>query len=386
MKERKLVNSQISCNRCILDSSTPGIYFDEKKICNYCKLHDKLEQKYALNEINKYHFSQLLKKIKSKGKNKKYDCIVGVSGGTDSTFCLYMAKKLGLRPLALHFDNGWVSEIAKNNIKKFVKTLNIDLKVVKLNWGQLKNYYLAFLKASVPEICLACEIGIVSSIYETAAEENISYIILGTSFRTEGIFPLRWHYIDGAYFEDIIKRFGNIDPEIKKFNRTKLFNMFNYIFLKKIKTVQLPLYINYNDRNIRETLTKELEWEYGGRHHFDCLFKPFQSYFCINKFKIDHRKIGLSALVRSKEITKDEALNILEDDSFFENKENIEYCIQKLGITHEEFQNILSLEPKTFLHYRTYYPIIKRLRIPVKKLVKLNLLPETFYEKFFELV
>jgi len=139
------------CARCILDSSIPGIRFDDEGICNYCKIHDEMEKKYPLNEMGQQKFNQLLAKIKAEGKGKRYDCIVGVSGGTDSTYCLYMAKKLGLRPLAVHFDNGWDTDIAVDNIKNAVTKLGVDLRTITCDWEEFKDIQIAFLS-----ICSGC--------------------------------------------------------------------------------------------------------------------------------------------------------------------------------------------------------------------------------------
>jgi N-acetyl sugar amidotransferase len=378
------MNEQAICNRCILDSSVPGVHFDERGICNHCSLHDKLEDRYAINESSRGRFASLVEEIKSRGRKEEHDCIVGLSGGTDSTYSLYVMKELGLRPLAVHVDNGWVSEAARDNVARTVKKLNVDLRTFAWDWERLREYYLACLRASIPETCLVCEVAGVSSLYQAAAEEDVGYIIWGTSFRTEGINPLRWHYVDGAYLEDVVKRFGR--TEIEGLNRMKALDLLNYIFIRRIKSIQLPLYIEYRNEDIWRTLAQELEWEYGGRQHFDCLYKPFGAYVEINRFERDPRKITLSALVRSGQLTREEALNELHQDRFFEDEESIEYCLQKLGLTREDLRNTLSSEPRNFLDYRTYYPILRMLRIPVRICCRLNLLHETLYEKMYELV
>jgi N-acetyl sugar amidotransferase len=379
------VNELVACSRCVLDSSVPSIRFDENGVCNYCDLHDRLEAKYALNEANRARFNRLLEKVRSRGEGKRYDCIVGLSGGTDSTYCLYTVSRLGLRPLAVHMDNGWVSEGARDNIAKAVTKLGVDLKTVTPDWEALRGYYRACLKASIPETCLPCEIGVISTLYETAAQENIDTIVLGTSFRTEGINPLRWNYVDGAYFDDVIRRFGDADAELLPgFNRLKRSNLLYYALVRRIQTVQLPLYMEYHRADIQRTLERELGWTYGGREHFDCLYKPLGAYVEKRKFERDPTKIAVAALVRSGQVTRDDAWEMLKQDSASE--PDIAYALERLGLSHADLQAILAAEPLDFRHYRTYYSIFQRFRMPVKMCCRLSLLPETLYEKFFELV
>jgi N-acetyl sugar amidotransferase len=365
----------------VIDASVSGVRFDEEGICSYCKMHDKLEDKFALNKANQAKFDALIERMKRHGKNKRYDCIVALSGGMDSTYSLYLAKKFGLRPLAVHFNNGWDSEIADQNIENALKILDVEMRTVTYDWKDLKNLYIAGLKASTPDICLCCMIGIFSALYQTACEEGIRFIVLGTSFRTEGIAPLRWRCIDGRYFDDVVKKFGK--GKVKGFNKLKISNIFYYSFIKKIKTVQFPLYVEYDTDKITKTLENELNWVYGGEHHFDCNFHPLMHYLRIVKFNADKRKVDFSALVRSKQMSRDAALEELAVQPTELEKE-LKYCIDKLGFTEAEFQEILTAVPKDFTHYANYYTFIKRFRIVVKILCKLHILPETAYEKYFE--
>lgn len=382
----------VICRRCILDSNIPGVHIEDDGICNHCSLHDKLEVEFELNDENRAKFEKLVEKIKRKGRKGKYDCVVGLSGGTDSTFCLYTAVKLGLRPLAVNFDNGWRSQDAIDNIEKATKALGVDLRILSPDWSDMRDYYIAALKASIPETCIACEIGIASSLYGVAEEEGIHYIILGTSYRTEGITPLRWHYLDGAYFEDIVRRFSPGKKGRTKLNRTRLPHLVRYM-LKGIKTVQLPMYIDYHEFDIRKTLETELGWVYGGRHHFDCMFKPMRAYVGREKFDLDYRKMPLAALVRTGEMKREDALAVLADteadDSRIEHpacRESIDHTLEKLGISREEFEEIMKLEPKVFNDYRSYYSFLKVLGPFIKEAAKMRLVPETLYEKLFKMV
>jgi N-acetyl sugar amidotransferase len=376
-----MIEQQI-CARCVLDSSVPRIRFDENGVCNYCHMHDRLAKKYELTESNKRRFERLLEKIKASGKGGKYDCVVGVSGGRDSTYCLYMAKKLGLRPLAVCVDNGWHASIAQENVRKVVEGLKVDLKVVGTDWQELGPMYTAFLKASVPSVCGPCFVGTISSLYKTAVEEGIKYIILGASFKTEGIVPLRWNYIDGKYFEHIVKKFAGIDT--RDYNKTTITNLLNYALIKKIKVIQLPLYVEYNNERIGEVLKEKFDWVDGGGHHFDCMYKPLALHVRSRKFDVDPRKVSYSALVRSKEMTRESALMQLAAEPIGEDWDGIDYCLKQLGMTREDLAQTMSSEPRDFVDYPTYYSMMKILRTPIKILCRMRLIPETIYEKYFE--
>lgn len=223
------------CSRCILDTTVPEIKFDENGVCNYCKLHDRLEEKYTLNEEGQRKLNGLVEEIKSDGKGKKYDCIVGVSGGTDSTYTLYVVKKMVLRPLAVHLDNGWNSEIAVRNIKNAVAKLGVDLHTIVLDWEEFKDIQLSFLKASVPDAEIPTDIAILGALFKAAADEKIRYVINGHSFRTEGNSPIGWSYMDGRYVKSVQKIFGS--KKLKTFTNVTIFDLLYYLILKRVRFV-----------------------------------------------------------------------------------------------------------------------------------------------------
>ena len=180
------------CSRCVSDTTIPDIQFDERGICNFCHIHDSLDKQFSLDGKGKQKLDRIVKKIQRDGQAQNYDCIVGISGGTDSTFCLYMAKQLGLRPLAVHFDNGWNSEVAVSNIKNAVKKLDVDLKWVTVDFREFSDIQRSFLKASVPDVEIPTDLAIHAILHRTAAENGVKWIINGMNFRTEGIQPLKW--------------------------------------------------------------------------------------------------------------------------------------------------------------------------------------------------
>ena len=373
MKDRRI------CARCVSDTSIPDIRFDDEGVCNFCKMHDELEKQFPLDELGQQRLSQLADRIKAKGKNKRYDCIVGISGGTDSTYCLYLCKQLGLRPLAVHFDNGWDSDIAANNMKNAVARLGVDLRTIKCDWDEYRDLQISFLKASVSEAEIPTDIAILTVLHQTAAEEGLHYVINGHSFRTEGLSPQGWTYMDGRYIESVQKTFGT--TKLKSFPNLTISKLLYYVLVKRIHIVPLLAYVDYRKEDAKRILQEELDWtDYGG-HHFESVYTRFIIDLLWKKFKIDKRIVEQSALVRSGQMTRDRALKQLEQAPM-EDEEIAEHCVKKLGLSTKEYTEILLTKPKASSDYSTYYPVIRALRLPIKLACMLGLLPHIFYEKY----
>ena len=376
-----MMDNRKICAKCISGLSIPGIRFDDRGICNFCKIHDELDKQFPLGESGQQKLNQLVGRIKLKGQNKKYDCVVGLSGGTDSTYCLYLAKKMGLRPLVVHLDNGWDTEIATNNIAKTVANLSVDLKTVTCNWEEFRDLQISFLRASVPDAEIPTDIAIIATLYRVAAEEGIHYVLNGHSFRAEGLSPQGWTYMEGRYIRSVYKKFTK--AKLKNFPNLTISNLLYYVLIKKIQVVPFLAYIDYSKENSKKILEKELGWTYYGGHHFESAYTRFViTNLLWKKFNIDKRIVEYSAYIRSGRMTRDEALEKIKEP-LPEDKELVQYVIDKLGLTNAEFQDIMCAEPKTFLDYPTYYPFIKAMRFPIWVACKLNLLPHIFYEKYF---
>jgi hypothetical protein len=373
------------CSRCILDTGVPGITLDAEGVCSHCRLFDRLETRYPPGEPARERFRELIAQMKAAGRGRKYDCVMGFSGGTDSTYCLYVAKQAGLRPLAVHFDNGWVAPVAMENIEKAARQLAVDVKTVSADWAELRDLYRAGFKASVPDLCLPCLIGISSSLYRAAVEFDVRYIVLGTSFRTEGMTPARWAYLDPKYFDDLMRRFSGRRGGAGRFNAVRMRDFLYYVGIKRIKTVQFPLYLEYRELDIRRTLQTQLGWQYGGQHHFDCVYKPLVAHVHAQKFDIDLRKIPLAALVRTGQLPRDEALATLRKTPAGAGADELATPLERLGFTREDLEAFLREPPKSFLDYRSHQAKLRPLAPLVKLLSRMNLLPETLYEKFIQM-
>lgn len=368
------------CSRCVMDETAPDIRFDENGVCQYCHIHDGLMDIYGRGEDAHNKFETIIQKIKQEGKGREYDCIVGVSGGRDSTYTLYKAIKYGLRPLAVHFDNGWDSSIAVSNIKNATEKLNVDLYTHVADWDEFKDLQKSFLKASVPDAEIPTDYVITSILFKKASEFNIKNILVGCSFKTEGIVPLSWTYMDGKYINNIHKRFGT--KKISSFPIMTISDLLYYTLIKRIKFIYVPAYIEYIQSDVDTVLKKELNWQYYGGHHHESTFTEFfQSYYLPKKFNIDKRKLEYSALVRTGQMSRVDALKAL-DEPYPYNKKIIEYTVSKLGLTEEEFQLIMASKPKNFNDYRSYYPIIRACKFPIKFACDLKLLPYVFYSKY----
>ena len=378
------------CTRCINDVSIPGIIFNQDGECNHCKVHDLLCKTYPLDNEGKVTLDNLINTIKKRGKHQKYDCIVGISGGRDSTYTLLLAKKKWkLRPLAVHFNDGFGNPVAGENMKNASEILKVDSITMSSDWRESKDLRLAFLKASTPDINQATDLGIAASLYAAAVKHNVKSVIIGQSFRTEGIAPLEWNFLDGKYLKSVHKRFGKIKlskwkPTEPGFNLS-LFQIFYYSIIKQIK-VHLPLYLeNYNRTEATKTISKELKWVDTGAHYFDDLYQTLYTYILRKKFKIDRRIYNYSALVRSGQISRSKALEIVSKPSSIEDPEILRLCIKRLGLKEEDLNNILSQNIKTFRDYNTSYSIIKFLKFPIWLLSRVNIIPRVTFEKYFRL-
>lgn len=369
------------CSRCVLDSTIDDIWFDEKGVCKYCKIHDEMEKSHPLPDDQDQTFLQLIDKIKKAGKNKSHDCIIGISGGRDSTYTLLTAVRYGLRPLAVHFDNGWNSEIAVKNIKKACEKLGVDLHTTVADWEEFKNLQLAFLKASTSDADIPTDYAIYSVLYHVASREGIKYVLNGHSFRTEGTSPISWTYMDPRYVKSVLKKHGN-SRKIKSFPHMNILKHQYYILINKIREVRILEYINYNKEIVDRELKEQLDWQDYGGHHYENLYtKFFQSYLLPTKFGIDKRKTELSALIRSNQISRTKALEELSAPPKTD-KAVISYAINKLGLSEEDFESILNAPIKTHNDYKTLLPAIRFLRGPIKLATKLRLIPYIMYLKY----
>jgi N-acetyl sugar amidotransferase len=339
-----------------MDTSDPDIQFDEEGICNHCHMMDDRSKFYVRPEsIKKEQLDRIVKDIKKKGQGKKYDCIIGVSGGTDSTFVAYKVKEFGLRPLAVHLDNGWDSEISVSNIENALRTLKIDLFTYVIDWEEFKDIQIAFLKASTPDIEIPTDHAIFPLLRKVAAEENVEYIIDGVNWATETIMPRAWSqgYSDWKYIKNVHKVFGKL--KIRTFPHYTLWNLIYYKRIKRQINISLLNYFNYNKGEAQEILAREVGWrDYGGKHYESIFTQFYQAYILPNKFGFDKRRAHLSTLINTGQISREEALREMDKDLYPKDllNQHKEYVLKKLGLTNLEFEQMMATPPKTYKDYK----------------------------------
>jgi N-acetyl sugar amidotransferase len=330
------------CSVSVLDNiADPDITFDENGISNYYYEYQQLKSKYLFTgEEGQIKLEHLIDKIKTEGKDKQYDCITGISGGVDSTYLVYLLKQWGLRPLIVHFDNGWNSEISVRNINNIIKHTGFDLYTLVVNWNEFRDLQLSYIKASVVDIEVPTDHAIGGTLNKLAVKYNIRYILSGNNIVTEAILPSTWIYNKNDYVNllNIHKRFGTVP--LKTYPVYGLKEQYLAGKVKKIETVKPLNFIEYNKAEAKETIKKELEWtDYGGKHYESVFTKFYQAYILPQKFHIDKRKAHLSTLIFSGQVTKDEALKELAQLLYnpIELERDIEYVIKKFGLTREQF-------------------------------------------------
>lgn len=348
------------CSIGLWDEDIPGIRFDEHGVSNYAKMFQKFIELYPRGEKGHRDWEEWLKKIKTGGKNKKYDCIVGVSGGTDSCYLLYLAKNNGLRPLAVNLDNGFSSKTAVENIKKVTNALKIDLETFVIDYEEVKAVLRAYIKASLPWIDGPTDLAIKAALYQVAEREGVKYIFNGSDFRSEGKQPTEWTYTDARQLLYVLKKFENI--KLRSFPYYTISQFISFGYLKKIKMLRPYYYLNYEKRKAQEFLKNEYGWEYYGGHHYENIFTRFAiSYWLPEKFGIDKRIITLSALIMNGEISREQALDELKLDPYDpgEMKYDKEYVLKKIEMTDNEFEDCMSRPNKYYYDYPSYMHLLK---------------------------
>lgn len=345
------------CTRCVMDTTDPKIQFDENGVCNHCTNFFSRRAQFILpEEEKKNRLNEILTEIKEAGKDKQYDSILGVSGGVDSTYMAFKVKELGLRPLAVHLDNGWNSRLAVTNIEKVLKRVDVDLYTHVIDWEEFKDLQLAYFKASVVDIEVASDHAIAAVIQDVAAKQGVKYILSGSNFATEGIMPRSWIWTknDLTNLKDIHRCFGK-----KKLKTYPTLGFGKLVRMKKIggyRWIPILNYLDYEREVAKNILIDDFGWEdYGGKH-FESLFTKFyQGYILPTKFNIDKRRPHLSTEICSGHITRDEALKILEVSPYDETelKRDKEYVLKKFGLTEEEWDTLMALPIKQHEEYKT---------------------------------
>lgn len=373
------LKERLECSKCIMDSfNDPDIKFDENGICNHCSQFDVAFNKFPKGSEKKLALESMIDKIKKNGLNKKYDCLLGVSGGVDSSYLAYLCKFYDLRPLIIHFDNGWNSELAANNIQHILSKLKFDFQTHVINWEEFKDLQLSYFKAGVVDLEFPTDHAIIASMFHIAKQHRIKYVLSGHNIVTEGTYlPKSWVHskLDYINLKDIHSKYGKL--KLNTYPYLSFLKKLYYNFIVKFEYVQLLNYVDYNKEVIKKKLVEELSWrDYGGKH-FESIFTRFyQGYILPNKFQIDKRRFHYSCLIQSKQITKEDAIQALKKPIY--NPEMLitdkEFVLKKLDFTNESFENYMKSPIKKHSDFKTedklwnrYFKLIKFFK-PLKKL------------------
>lgn len=349
------------CANCVMDTTDSLIQFDERGFCDHCNnYYNNILPNWHPDEIGARELNEIVEKIKKDGKGKKYDCIIGLSGGVDSSYLVYYAKeKLGLRPLVFAVDTGWNLNVAVENIEKIVKGLNLDLYTEIIDWNEMKDLQLAYFKAQVPYQDTPQDHAIFASLYNYAAKQGIKYVLTGANYSTECVRePNEWVYLnDLTQIKDIHKKFGT-----RPLKTLPLCGMFKYRlyyrYIKGMKIVQPLNLISYKKEEAINLLEEKFGWQRYANKHFESVFTRFyEGYWLVKKFGYDKRRAHFSSLILTGQMTREEALQKLAEPPYDEElaMQDLEYVAKKMGLSQKEFTEMMNGPNKTFRDYKSTY-------------------------------
>lgn len=336
------------CTRTVMDTSDPDIRFDDDGVSNYVHDFAAFMDSLPSPEERKALLEKRVAQIKAEGRGKRYDCVLGLSGGVDSSYLAYLSREWGLRPLVVHFDNGWNSELAVDNIERIVSQLGFELSTFVMNWEEFRNLQRSYFLASVVDIEVPTDHLIFGALFRLAAKHKLRTILSGTNYATEWLMPPRWNYRknDAVNMRAIQRLFGS--RKLRELPILGVWNQGRYTLLNGIRTFAPLDLIDYSKAGAKKLLTEELGWrDYGGKHYESVFTRFYQGYVLPRKFGIDKRRAHLSTLILTGEITRDAALAELQQPTYDEvlQAEERAYVAKKLGFADDEFDRILSAAP-----------------------------------------
>ncbi|ENS4269153.1 N-acetyl sugar amidotransferase [Salmonella enterica] len=348
------------CSRCIMDTTDPNIIFDDKGECDYCSNYENnILPTWKKGSSSECFLSQIASKIKADAKNSDFDCIIGLSGGLDSSYAAYIAKeKMGLRPLLFHVDAGWNTDQAVGNIEKLIEGLGLDLYTEVVNWEEMKDLQLSFLKSGIPDQDLVQDASFFSALYKFARQHRIKHVITGSNYSTECCRePEEWGGylgIDTLLFNDIHKKFGT--RQLKSF---PLVDILVYkLFYQKILGMKVHHPLNlvpFNKKNAENELKEKFGWQpFQHKHHESRFTRFYEDYWLPRRFGFEKRRAHFSSLIMTGQMTREEALERISKPEMDEHflKQEFEFVAHKLGITVDELQQLFDMPKKTYKDYK----------------------------------
>lgn len=359
------------CTRCLMDTSDPWITFSEAGVCNHCQQHDDYQARAGSPEQRQAKLDALVGKLKLRGQGKPYDCIMGLSGGVDSSYLAWFAvKKLELRPLVVHVDAGWNSELAVNNIQNIVQRLNLDLHTLVVDWEEIRDLQRAYFLSGIANLDVPQDHAYIAALFREARKYGIRDILSGGNMQTESILPNAWGYdaSDPTSLMAIHKRFGTV--KLKHYPRlTNWSRLVYYPLILRMRTHRPLEYIRYNKEDAKQLLKEELGWrDYGGKHYESVFTKFFQAHYLPTKFGYDKRLAHLSSLIVSGQMTKQEARRELQRPLYdpVELEEDRIYWVKKLGLSLAQYHQVMGEAPTSYSDYPNSEAFYDRLRAIVR--------------------
>ncbi len=355
------------CSHCVMDTSDPGISFDADGVCDHCReFYQHVLPGWQTDERGRQKLEQIVSEIKRAGKNREFDCILGMSGGMDSSYMLHVAvKEFGLRPLVFHVDGGWNSELSVHNINVMIDKLGLDLFTEVINWEEMRDFQLAFFKSGVPHIDIPQDHAFVATLYNFAAKHGIRHILNGGNISTECVrYPLQYYYYGTDMFQirDILSRFGTVP--MKSYPFSSVFRHKIYLrYVRRVKVIKALNFIPYTKESAAKTLEAEYGWKPYPQKHFESRFtRFFEGYWLIKRFGFDVRRVQLSSLVLTKQMTREEALRNLEQLPYNADliHQDFNYVATKLGITPDALESYLTMPKKYYWDYRNQQAVIQK--------------------------
>ena len=375
------VTGKVMCTRCLMTSDVPGADLARDPVCHYCHLHDGMQDQYPTGVVGRIHLQRFAQRLKDQRRpTSKYDCILGVSGGCDSSYLAHLLIGLGLRPLAVHFDNTWNSPTATANIHAVLGALDIDLETYVVDNEEYDDIYRSFMLAGVRDVEAPTDIGFMGVLYRSAEKHGIRHIVEGHSFRTEGVSPLGWLYMDGGYIRSVHEAFGSVP--MRTFPNLEFGQFVRWAALSRIERHRPLYYVDYTKEDAKRFLTDTYGWQWYGGHHLENRFTAFyHTYLLPQRFGIDFRQVEYSALIRSGQLDRDEGLQGLSQERV-PDPELLALVKKRLRFTDEEFEFVMTQPFHTHEEFDTYKSRFERLRPFFWALYKAGRVPKSFYVKF----
>lgn len=369
------------CSRCIYDERVSGIRFDADGVCNYCHQIDDLKAQYGTGTPEGgRRLAAIIDEVKHEGHGKPYDCVVGVSGGTDSSYLVVLAKRWGLRPLAVHYDNTWNTAISTQNIHKVLKALDVDLYTHVVDNKEADDIFKSFFLAGVAEIEASTDLALAETTYRAASKYGIKTVLEGHSFVTEGITPVGRNYFDGRYIQAIHRRYGT--RPMRSYPLMTFSHFLWWSCVARIRKVRPLWYIAYSKEDARAFLEREFGWQYYGGHHLENRMTAFfHGIYAPQKFGSDFRNNTLAARVRNGQMSREEAWAEYSRPPEVE-EELLAYFKKRLGLSDAEYERVMATPPRSWHEFPTYKKRFERLRPLFYVLAKRNLVPMSFYLKY----